>query len=58
MFVEYVIAGYGISAVVLASYVGWTLRRGRALFARVEPPFSQQHPESVPASPLGSAGYG
>ncbi len=35
MFVEYVVAGYGISAIVLAAYVGWTLRRGRALSRQV-----------------------
>lgn len=35
MFVEYVVAGYGISAVVLGTYVVITLRRGRALSRQV-----------------------
>jgi heme exporter protein CcmD len=28
---SYVLAGYGITAVAIAGYAGWVLRKGRAL---------------------------
>ncbi len=37
MFWGYVIAGYGIAAVVLGTYVVSTLRRGRTLSRQLDP---------------------
>jgi hypothetical protein len=34
------------------------MQRGQAPFAHVVPQLPQQHPESIPASPLGNAGHG